>query len=154
MNRRNLLFLAPSLLVAGGALAKAPKTTEAPPPAQPSAPADPRQALLASLASCETAAMACEAHCARELSAGNTEMKECASSVAQMLTLVRAARALLSRDASLAKATVAVCKDACDACAAACKAHEPHFAHGMHLECKACLEACLSCGQACGAYLA
>ncbi len=155
MIRRDLL-LGGAALGLWSATAQAGKPAPAPPPAPPAPtpPADPRSAVLATLAACEAAGLACRGHCARELAQGNLEMVECSATVQQMLELVSASRTLIALDAALAKKLVALCEEACRACAAACKKHEPHFAHGMHLECKACLEACEACAPACAAFAA
>lgn len=145
MNRRDLLVAGAAL----GALAAAGPTT-----AFAAIPAETRKTLLDALGRCETDGLLCTAHCAGELAEGNKDMAECAAAVAQMTALLGAARALVGQDAKLAKSAVLLCKQACDACAEACKKHEPHFAHGMHLACKSCMESCLACSKACATFAA
>ncbi len=100
-------------------------------------------------AACIASGEACSAHCARELGAGNTTMASCNARVHDMLAACRAMLSLASAGSPLSKAMAAVCADACKACAEACLEHKAHWAHGMHLECKACYESCVACEKSC-----
>ena len=94
------------------------------------------------------------AHCAKELANGNTQMGKCNLSAHDMLALCGAMLSLASAESALAKRLAPVCADACKACSQACFEHQEHWAHGMHLACKACYESCLACEKACRALAA
>ena len=47
-------------------------------------------------------------------------------------------------DAAIARALVALCRDACRACAEECRRHAAHMAH-----CRICAEVCEDCAKAC-----
>jgi len=98
---------------------------------------------------CIKTGTACLAHCQRELGAGNTGMANCSVRVHEMLALTQAMLTLASLGSSQTLKLAAVCADACRTCADACAEHKGHFSHGMHLECKTCMEACLACEKAC-----
>jgi Cys-rich four helix bundle protein (predicted Tat secretion target) len=105
-------------------------------------------------AECVRAGEACVAHCARELANGNAQMGKCNLSVHDMLAVCSAMLSLASAESALARRLAPVCADACKACSQACFEHQEHWAHGMHLACKACYESCLACEQACRALAA
>jgi Cys-rich four helix bundle protein (predicted Tat secretion target) len=164
MNRRQLLGATAGLatLAVAAQVAAAPKVAGANGKVQPPTPKVPvpspkaaaRKALVPLLSDCLVKAQACAAHCERELATGNKEMAACARAVADMLALCGALAPLVARESTLDAKLAAVCADACAACATACNAHAAHFAHGMHLECKACAEACSKCEAACRALAA
>jgi Cys-rich four helix bundle protein (predicted Tat secretion target) len=116
------------------------------------APSDPKTTLLGTLADCVAKGTACNAHCQTELAQGAKDFVHCATAVMDMLALVLATQSLVSRQSVNAKKLVDVCAAACRECAAACLEHKAHWAHGMHLECKACMEACNACVTACASY--
>jgi Cys-rich four helix bundle protein (predicted Tat secretion target) len=159
MERRDVLLGLGSAtlgaMVASGAAAAQPADRKLPvkPVARPKKP-DPREILLATLATCIDKGQQCAAHCARQLASGQVDFGNCEAKVHQMLALCGALQILAAREAELAKKAALLCAEACKACIAACAEHKTHFAHGMHLECKACLEACESCDKACVAYAA
>ncbi|HPH67362.1 MAG TPA: Csp1 family four helix bundle copper storage protein [Kofleriaceae bacterium] len=130
-----------------------PPTSKVPAPA-PSPKAAARKALIPLISDCLVKAQACAAHCERELANGNKDMAQCARAVADMLALCGALAPLVARESNLDAKLAVVCADACAACVTACNAHAAHFAHGMHLECKACGEACSKCEAACRALAA
>lgn len=156
MNRRDAMV---SGLGAGLALVIAtnadaqPKKAPAPKPPEPKKP-DARAALLASLATCLAKATLCDAHCAAQLATGNKEFARCASAVRDMLAVGQATESLVSRTSAMAKKLVELCAAACKECSAACLEHKAHWAHGMHIECKECMEACDACLKACTAFAA
>lgn len=92
---------------------------------------------------------ACVAHCAREFSSGNSEMAKCNQKVHEMLAVCRAMASLASLESDKAVKLAALCASACRECADACAEHREHFAHGMHLACKDCMEACLIMEKLC-----
>ena len=134
---------------------QAATTKAAPKPASPaSAGATPFAAVQKAAAECVRAGEACVAHCARELANGNTQMGKCNLSAHDMLAVCQAMLTLSSAESALAKRLAPVCADACAACSQACYEHQEHWAHGMHLACKACYESCLACEKACRALAA
>jgi Cys-rich four helix bundle protein (predicted Tat secretion target) len=164
--RRFLIETTSTLLASAGILSLASSSAEAqvPKPAEPK-PAKPSgspsalrpqslTAVATATAECLRTGEACVAHCARELAAGNTAMAHCNAKVHDMLALCRAMLTLASNASPLAVRLAALCADACRDCAAACAEHKEHFAHGMHGECKACMESCLACEKACRGLLA
>jgi Cys-rich four helix bundle protein (predicted Tat secretion target) len=124
------------------------------PASQAAAGAGPFAAVQKTAAECVRAGEACVAHCAKELATGNAQMGKCNLSVHDMLALCRAMLTLASAESPLAKRIAAACADGCKACGQACFEHQEHWAHGMHLACKACYESCLACEQACRALAA
>ena len=128
------------------------------PAAKPAGQAPAGGALFTSVqktsADCVRAGEACVAHCAKELANGNTQMGKCNLSVHDMLAVCSAMLALSSAESPLTKRLASVCADACKACSQACFEHQEHWAHGMHLACKACAESCVACEQACSALAA
>lgn len=156
MNRRDLFSTSAAglgLLVASSALADGAKKPAGPTaaPARASA-ADPRAELLAALADCLKAGEACIGHCARELAAGDKDMARCNVTTQAMVALCQALTRLAALDVPAAKKVAAVCAEVCKECELACAEHKAHFAHGMHLECQACMNACIACGKACQAF--
>jgi Cys-rich four helix bundle protein (predicted Tat secretion target) len=117
--------------------------------AQPHPASDPKATLLAALADCIAKGVACNAHCQTQLAQGNKDFVHCASAVADMLAIVSATQSLVSRTSPTSKKLVDVCAAACRECSNACLEHKAHWAHGMHMECKACNDACLTCVTAC-----
>lgn len=117
---------------------------------KPAAP-DPKRALLDALAKCLQTGEVCQAHCVEELGKGNVSMATCNKRVHEMLAMCRATLSLAALDSTLLPQAAAVCAAACKACAEACAEHKAHFAHGMHLSCKDCMESCQACEKACAA---
>jgi Cys-rich four helix bundle protein (predicted Tat secretion target) len=118
------------------------------------APAGPFAAVQRAAAECVRAGEGCVAHCAKELANGNTQMGKCNLSAHDMRAICGAMLSLASAESPFAKRIAAACADACKACSQACFEHQEHWAHGMHLACKACYESCLACEKACRALAA
>lgn len=114
-----------------------------------SSPKQIRAEAAAALAKCILDGEACVAHCAIEFEDGNKEMAKCNKSVHDMLAMTKAMLSLVSANSPLYKKVASICADACKTCIEACEEHKPHFAHGMHLECKACMESCIKCEKIC-----
>ena len=112
------------------------------------------KAFLKAASECIETGDLCAAHCARELADGNTEMGRCNVSTQSMIAVCQATMKLVALGSPQAKKMVELCAAACKECGDACAEHKPHFAHGMHLECKACMEACETMQKACKDYLA
>jgi len=68
--------------------------------------------------------------------------------VRQTQALCRATGALATMKSVYTEGMLDVCARACDDCQAACEEHKAHWAHGMHMECKACAEACAALSEA------
>lgn len=152
MDRRDVLVTGAGLgMLAISGRATAEKTSDAP---AKSAAASARDAVVVSTADCAQKGAVCSAHCAQELGKGNTAMAHCAMAVEEMLAFVRTMLTLAARGFGMAKKLAPLCAEACRACADACLEHKEHWAHGMHLPCKACLESCLTCEKACTALAA
>ncbi|HEY1811789.1 MAG TPA: hypothetical protein VGG74_05500 [Kofleriaceae bacterium] len=147
MNRRELIGAGIGL----GAVTWAADALGQPHPASPT---DAKTTVLATLADCIAKGTVCNAHCQTELAQGAKDFVHCATAVMDMLAVVAATQSLISRQSVNAKKLAEVCAAACRECAAACLEHRAHWAHGMHLECKACMEACNACAPACAAYAA
>jgi hypothetical protein len=71
-----------------------------------------------------------------------------------MIATVAATQNLVARQSVSAKKLAEACAAVCKECAGACLEHKAHWAHNMHLECKACMEACTACANACAAFIA
>ena len=69
-----------------------------------------------------------------------------------MVSVCRNTATLASYKAKAIADFLEACAKVCDTCFKACKEHEAHFGHGMHLECKRCMEACAACRDACRSY--
>jgi Cys-rich four helix bundle protein (predicted Tat secretion target) len=100
-------------------------------------------------ADCIKAGDACIAHCAKELANGDKEMGLCNEKAHDMVALTTAMLALATAGSAYASQLAPICAAACKDCADACNEHRAHFAQGMHLVCKQCLEACQACAKAC-----
>jgi len=128
----------------GLTLGAATATTSATPASAAPATAAKHTGLIRAAADCIAVAEVCQAHCIRQLGAGDTSMKLCMSLVAQMLpvcgALVRVASIDGARLSELAKVCTLVLAD----CEAECRKHEGH-----HTECRDCAEACAACIKAC-----
>ncbi|MGA1370912.1 MAG: hypothetical protein ACO3Z6_04875 [Pseudomonadales bacterium] len=105
-------------------------------------------AVAAAAFDCEEKAAVCEQHCLEKLATGDTSFARCSASVRQTQTLCRATAELASMKSVYTESMLDVCARACDDCRAACEEHKAHWAHGMHLECKACAEACAALSDA------
>ncbi len=158
MNRRDVMGIGAGIVLATVAGASAQPKKPEPKKPEPKKPEpkkpDARAALLASLTTCLAKATLCDAHCAVQLANGDKAFVRCAASVRDMLAVGQATESLVARASASAKKLVELCKAACAECSAACAEHKAHFAHGMHIECKECMEACDACLKACDAYLA
>lgn len=120
----------------------------------PVAAPDARMALLDALTVCAGKGQQCSAHCQAQLAAGAKEFARCAAAVDDMLAVVAATHALVARKSASAKKLAELCAAVCKDCTAACLDHKAHWAHNMHVECKACMEACDACAKACIAFVA
>ena len=112
----------------------------------------PRTAMLDAIEACVAKGELCRAHCQTQLANGAKEFGHCNAAVTDMLEVCRATASLVARQSLSAKRMVDVCAAVCKECSAACLEHKAHFAHGMHLECKACMEACDASVKAAAAY--
>ena len=100
--------------------------------------------LLSELSLCIERGYTCEAHCMKELSSGNKDMGKCNIKVNDMLAVCQAMQRLVAYKSDRAKDMAAVCIKACQDCADACEEHKAHWAHKMHLDCKACFDSCVA----------
>lgn len=100
--------------------------------------------LLADLSKCIENGKVCQAHCIEEMAKGNKDMAKCNRTIHDMLAVCEAMHSLVAYKSDRAKELAAVCIKACQVCADACEEHKSHWAHKMHLECKACHEACVA----------
>ncbi|HEU4730298.1 MAG TPA: hypothetical protein VFT22_20515 [Kofleriaceae bacterium] len=149
MNRRDVLHA--SIGVGIAMIATTASADDSKRPAPPAGP-DPRAALLEALSSCAAKGQLCDAHCQAQLAAGAKDFARCAAAVHDMLAVVTAMQSLVARRSASARKLAEVCASVCKECAAACLEHKAHWAHGMHTECKMCMEACDACTKACTAF--
>lgn len=98
--------------------------------------------LRAAAVGCDDKAAACEQHCSERLNAGETAFARCSTTVQQMQPVCVAAGKLAALKSVHLGAMLDACVAACKSCKEACEEHKAHWAHGMHMECKACAEAC------------
>jgi Cys-rich four helix bundle protein (predicted Tat secretion target) len=91
----------------------------------------------------------CRKHCEDRLAAGDSIFEKCLFNVQQMLLLCDVTGKLAAIQSPLLPQTLNSCISSLESCRDACLEHKAHFAHGMHLECKACAEACAQCLTAC-----
>ncbi len=99
---------------------------------------------------CVAAGNACVQHCQEELIAGNgKEFADCSIAVHQMISVCENTANLAAYKAKVLADFVEGCIKACETCRVACKEHESHFAHGMHLACRNCMQSCIACIKAC-----
>jgi Cys-rich four helix bundle protein (predicted Tat secretion target) len=96
----------------------------------------------ATAAACAQKGEVCAQHCSEELAQGQANFDRCNTAVRQMIVLCNATAQLASMKSVRIREVLASCLNACHACYDACNEHKAHWAHGMHLECKACAEAC------------
>lgn len=120
----------------------------------PAPSGDARIALLDALSVCAAKGQLCAAHCQTQLAAGAKDFARCAAAVDDMLAVVAATQSLVARRSASSKKLAEMCAAVCKDCTAACLEHKAHWAHNMHTECKACMEACDACAKACLAYVA
>lgn len=108
------------------------------------------RAVLKTTADCVRAGQVCIQHCQEELIKGNgKEFQNCTIAAHQMVPVCELVGTLAAYKAKSLVDFLDGCIKACDTCFKACKEHEAHFGHGMHLECKRCMEACAACAEAC-----
>ncbi|HET9622246.1 MAG TPA: hypothetical protein VFP84_12825 [Kofleriaceae bacterium] len=153
MNRRDLITTGVGLgaaVLASSALGSRDARADDKKPAA----GDPRLAVLDALSACIARSELCAAHCQVELASGAREFARCAAAVQDMLAIAATAQNLIARKSPQAKRIAELCATACKECSAACGEHKAHWAHNMHLECKACMESCDACLKACTAFAA
>jgi Cys-rich four helix bundle protein (predicted Tat secretion target) len=95
------------------------------------------QDLLDAALLCVNRGEACIDHCAKQLGAGDTFMKDCMDSVSTMLPMCTAVARFAAFDAPRLKAVVKLCVDVCSDCEKECRKHEQH-----HAQCKNCADSC------------
>ena len=106
--------------------------------------------VLKTTTDCVAAGNLCIQHCQEEMIKGHgKEFKNCSLAAHQMVPVCEMIGRLAAFKAKSIADFLDGCIKACDACFNACKEHEAHFGHGMHLECKRCMEACAACREAC-----
>jgi Cys-rich four helix bundle protein (predicted Tat secretion target) len=149
MNRRDLLQTG---FVLGAAMIATTASADDKHPSPPSG-SDARMALLDALAICGAKGQLCAAHCQTQLASGAKEFARCAAAVDDMLAVIAATQSLVARRSASARKLADLCAAVCKDCSAACLEHKAHWAHGMHVECKACMEACDACAKACAAFV-
>jgi len=102
------------------------------------------KALLNAATHCAQTAEVCQAHCQQSLATGDTMLKDCSRSVAQLLPICEALASLAAQASGYlpryAKLALQVCKD----CEQECRKHEKH-----HDFCKECADACAACAKEC-----
>jgi len=102
------------------------------------------KALLNAATHCAQVAEVCQAHCLQSLATGDTMLKDCSRSVAQLLPICEALASLTAQASGYlpqyAKLALQVCKD----CEQECRKHEKH-----HDFCKECADACAACAKEC-----
>jgi Cys-rich four helix bundle protein (predicted Tat secretion target) len=76
-------------------------------------------------------------HCAKQLGAGDTSMKDCMNSVSIMLPMCTAVARFAAFDAPRLKEVVNLCVDVCSDCEKECRKREQHQA-----QCKNCADSC------------
>ena len=95
------------------------------------------QDLLDAALSCVNRGEACIDHCAKQLGAGDTSLKDCMNSVSTMLPMCTAVARFAAFDAPRLKEVVKLCVDVCNDCEKECRKHEQH-----HAQCKNCADSC------------
>jgi len=100
--------------------------------------------LLNAATHCAQVAEVCQAHCQQSLATGDTMLKDCSRSVAQLLPICEALASLTAQASGYlpqyAKLALQVCQD----CEKECRKHEKH-----HDFCKECADACAACAKEC-----
>jgi Cys-rich four helix bundle protein (predicted Tat secretion target) len=139
MNRRHLL-LGATQAAAVAAMSTASAADQKASPVQQAV----NKPLLDAAYNCSKIAEVCLAHCQMTLSAGDTMLKDCSVSVAQLLPVCETLASLTAQGskylAKYAKFALEVCKD----CEKECRKHESH-----HTQCKDCANACAACAKEC-----
>lgn len=79
----------------------------------------------------------CVAHCVQVMGDGDTSLKDCLTSVNEMLPICATLARYAALNAKQLKQLAKVCSDVCDDCAKECEKHAAE-----HEECKVCGEAC------------
>jgi Cys-rich four helix bundle protein (predicted Tat secretion target) len=95
------------------------------------------QDLLDAALLCVNRGEACIDHCAKQLGAGDTSMKDCMDGVSTMLPMCTAVARFAAFDAPRLKEVVKLCVDVCSDCEKECRKHEQH-----HAQCKNCADSC------------
>lgn len=106
-------------------------------------------AVRESTADCLKKGKACADHCKKEISAGDQDFGKCYSSVRAMMILCDATGKLAALKSTQIRGVLDACISSLETCRDACLEHKEHFAHGMHLQCKACEESCEKCIDHC-----
>ena len=102
-----------------------------------------------STADCLKKGKACEAHCKKQIAAGDKDFEKCYSSVRAMMILCDATGKLAALKSTQIRGILDACIASLETCRDACLEHKEHFAHGMHLQCKECEESCEHCIDHC-----
>lgn len=105
---------------------------------------DGHQALTDLALTCVGRGEACVAHCIQVMGEGDTSLRDCLTSVNEMLPMCATLARYAAVDAKRLKRLARVCIDVCDDCAAECEKHARD-----HVECKVCGEACRFLIEAC-----
>jgi Cys-rich four helix bundle protein (predicted Tat secretion target) len=155
MNRRDVLIqgaTAVASIAATTLFSQAASAAEA--KKAPAAGGSLRDQVINAANDCVKTGLACIAMCEEELAKGNTKMALCSKRVHDLIATCEATLQLVSFKSDLAVKMALLCAESCKSCHAACAEHKEHFAHGMHLECKACMDSCSECEKACRAFAA
>ena len=134
MNRRELILATGALAVSGAASAA---------PDAGTAPGKPPN-LVELGSACIQVGEECQAHCFKELAAGDTSLAGCARSVTMMLAMCRALVTAAAQGSPRLKDVARVCGQVCRDCEKECKPHAGH-----HDICRRCMESCRACATGC-----
>ncbi|MDN5851153.1 MAG: four-helix bundle copper-binding protein [Nitrococcus sp.] len=93
--------------------------------------------LTDALSSCVAVGTRCVNHCLMAFKEGDTELADCAASVADMVPVCEAMYQLTLASSTHAAAMGKVCKAICEDCEDACRKHED-----KHEVCRECADAC------------
>jgi Cys-rich four helix bundle protein (predicted Tat secretion target) len=94
---------------------------------------------------------ACTAHCLDMIASGDTSMKDCLPTLANMMAACAAFAKIGTYNSAKPEAMrhlASACADLCKDCAESCKTHAEHAV------CKVCMDACNKCAEACTAMTA
>jgi Cys-rich four helix bundle protein (predicted Tat secretion target) len=146
MNRREALVNGSAMVISAslGAIACGAQNAAAQAAASPATAATSDGSIADAAFDCQKKGEACEDHCVRMLSTGDTSMAECIAAVRDMLPATDALARLASANSKHLPAAARLAIEVCESCESACRKHAQ-----VHAVCRECADSCARTIAAC-----